>query len=262
MCWTPAAPALAGGVLIAEVSPAFSQTGASAMSGIDLADQSTMWTVVALGTWTPSPAVVGSVLYVGYPDCCSGNAGVEARDTATGARLWFSRDGDPYASPVVGDGVVLSGPDALNQGNGKLQWEVPGFIPKLISHRHAYGTCNGVVCAVDLRTGQVWWTASGTSATWLAMANRVLVASGPDGLTALNPVTGVVRWTDDAPSGPVSLADGVVYAVDGSVLTATNVLNGHQLVSVDLATTLTQPVIVDGFVYVGGEDGTLFALTA
>jgi outer membrane protein assembly factor BamB len=261
MCWTPAAPALAGNVLIATVSPAFSQTGSSAMSGIDLSDQSTLWTAVGSGAWTASPAVVGSVLYVGYPDCCSGHGGVEARDTATGARLWFSSDGDPYGSPVVGEGVVLSGPNALKQGNGKLLWTSPGFEPAVISHGHAYGTCDGLVCAVDIGTGQARWTASGTSATWLAMANRVLVASGPSGLTALNPMTGAVRWNDPAPSGAVSMADGVVYASNGSVLTATNVRNGQQLVSVDLGTPLTQPVIVDGFVYVGGQNGTLYALT-
>ena len=195
----------------------------------------------AASEWTgSSPAVAAGTVYAAGDD-----DNVYALDTATGRLRWtYDTNHAVVSSPAVVAGTVYVGSDAdvyaLNAANGHLRWT---------------STSEGAVSSPVLADGTVY-------------------VVGSDGYVyALNAATGQVRWSHlitFAGSG-LAVADGTVYVGsfgDIGYVYALNAATGH------LRWTYTTgdaresvPTVVDGTVYVGGNDGaasggTVFAVDA
>lgn len=184
-----------------------------------------------------SSAVVGDgMVIVGGRD-----GHVHAVDAATGALRWKHNNngGWTIGSPALRDGVVYFATSdgrrfkALDAATGALRFELANpaisfSSPTLVGDVAFYGTSDGWVRAVDLRTGR----ASGGFQTDGSKAN-------------------LARWVD---------ANGV-FQTDGMYPDRT--LDGMMIgmrTMFTVGSVLSSPVVADGVLYVGSADGTLYAI--
>ncbi|MFB6141857.1 MAG: PQQ-binding-like beta-propeller repeat protein [Halorientalis sp.] len=185
------------------------------------ANATVAWTRTGPGYYTSSPAVVNGTLYVGV------------LDTEYGALAAQVRAGND------GPGRIL----ALNATTGAVRWSVP-------------------------TNGSVW-----TSPVY---ANGTVYAASVGGtVVALNASTGVERWRFDA-GHPVynglTVSEGRVYVgtrdLDAHVLShrsfplyALDAATGGRLWEVQIPEgVFAAPAATERSVYVGGQNGTLYAL--
>jgi outer membrane protein assembly factor BamB len=210
---------------------------------LDGADGSVRW-----DTSLDSP-MYGSLAAYGDLVCGGGEFGFSAFDAATGDRRWHADIGRA-TDPAVGDGSVFVGTDvatvhALNPRDGRERWAVE--LPNAESDERQ----------VEVRTSPA--IADGT----------VYVAVTDGNLYALNAVTGKRQWTFDGGSrlsvSPTVVGtgdDAVVYAGSGQGnVFAVDAADGsldwsHQLTG----SVETPPVVVDGVVFVGDDEGLVHAL--
>lgn len=184
-----------------------------------------------------SAAVVDGVVYVGCRD-----AHVYALDAKTGRRKWDYPTSKSWVNgtPAVRDGVVYVGTSdssrfmALDAKSGRLRFNVDAksyvFSSAALAGDYAYfGSHNGRLYALDIRTGRIAWTFQ----------------------------------TEASRRDPMQLLDA-----DGR-LTATGiapVFGDFQDMYIDLfrfrsiGAILSSPAVADGVVYVGSLDGHLYAL--
>ncbi len=188
-------------------------------------------------------AIVDGIAYFG-----SALGSVFAIDAATGAQLWsapISSD-NAASSPAVANGVVYINGDSL--------------------------------FAFDAKTGAQLWSSSITDGTSSPAVVGGVVYCGGRVLAALNATTGAVLWSA-SPGGPLSIlgdspavAKGLVYigaSVPGQHGSSSGVLyalkgrTGKIIWSAPVASGITSsPAIANGVVYVGSDDGTLYAFNA
>ena len=211
--------------------------------------------------WPPSafeyssPAVVGGIVYIGSTDNRT-----YALNATTGKQIWnYTTDWKVFSSPAVANGIVYTGPEgnyiyALNATDGTLVW------------RHNTGS---------------WLTAFSSP----AVAEGVVYIGTYDGLYALDATNGAYMWkywlndtttdTGDPIYSSPAVADGKVYfgAHDGKVyaLDATtgtfiwSYLTGSTFPRPNARTrnqsvgVWSSPAIADGKVFVGSDDGRVYA---
>jgi outer membrane protein assembly factor BamB len=184
---------------------------------------------------TSAPAVANGVVYVGSAD-----DNLYALDAKTGNKLWsFMTGGEIFISaPAVANGVVYIGSTdsnvyALNASTGNLLWK--------------YTTGDGFQASIAVTHGVVY------------------AASADSYLYALDATTGEKLWRyaggfySDSPAA----ANGVIYigsAYYGSV-DAINASTGALLWSYTTGADFqyASPVVADGLVYSGSDDGTIYA---
>jgi outer membrane protein assembly factor BamB len=124
---------------------------------------------------------------------------------------------------------------------------------------------------VDARTGaERWHTALGAdSGTSLAVADGRVYAATGDGVVHIldaadgeplvrSPITDAVRFTS-----PPTVVRGVLLVGDAAgILHAVDPVAGMPLWNVDVHGYLSAPAVLDGWIWIGGDDGSLRALTA
>ena len=192
----------------------------------------------ATGSWVESsPAVVDGVVYVGSRD---GN--VYALDAVSGSERWrFATDGGVSSSPAVVDGVVYVGSDdhnvyALDAQSGSEQW------------RFATGGIYVGDTSPAVADGVVYYIAMGEYA---------------GNLYALDVASGTERWrieTENESATPV-LADEVVYLGSYYSLLALDARSGEERWRFETDNDVSSsPAVVDGVVYVGSDDGNVYAI--
>ena len=195
-------------------------------------DNTILWTAPVTGDYHefPTPVIVDGIVY--YPSNF-GNDSLYALDAATGELIWKYRVGMTDDAVTVHEGIVYSASDSLyslDAYSGSLLWATDqadwrGSTPIVYSGKVYAGTRTGSTSrfsCLDSPTGSVLWvdTLGGSTVSCCALSDGVLYipswgyASGS--LYALDAENGAIIWeNDDSDDGywdssPV-VVDGVVY---------------------------------------------------
>ena len=196
-----------------------------------------LWNFTTIGQIpsSSSPAISNGVLYVGFAD---GN--IYALNASIGSQIWnFTTGQQVESSPSVANGIVYVGSDdnniyALNASTGTKLWNYTTNAPvetspAILDDKVYAGSAYGTLYSLNAVTGEPIWTysRSGILLSSPAIAGG-LVFEGLFGITpgnfyALNCSTGQLVWS---------------YSTGGM----------H-----------SSPAIASGVVYVGSENGNLYA---
>jgi outer membrane protein assembly factor BamB len=253
-------------------------------SGTNAFDAATGQLLWATNSGGDSPAVSKGTVYIDTQN------GLCAYTAASGTNLWCAGNNylpDAPSGAAVVDGIAYFGSAlgsvfAIDAASGAQLWSAPISSDNAAS---SPAVANGVVYingdglfAFDAKTGAQLWSSSivdGTSSP--AVVGGVVYCSGRV-LAALNATTGAVLWSA-SPGGPLSIlgdspavAKGTVYigaSVPGQhgsssgVLYALKARTGKIIWSAPVASGITSsPAVANGVVYVGSDDGTLYAFNA
>lgn len=254
----------------------------SGTNAFDAASGKLLWATNSGGT---SPAVSKGTVFIDTQN------GLCAYAAASGTNLWCAENNylpDAPSGAAVADGIAYFGSAlgsifAIDAATGAQLWSAPISTDNAAS---SPAVANGVVYingdslfAFDAKTGAQIWSSSilnGTSSP--AVVGDVVYCSGGTGLAAFNATTGAVLWSI-SPGGSLSIledspavAKGIVYigasvtGQHGSVTGTLYALNAHTgkiLWSAPVASGITSsPAIANAVVYVGSDDGTLYAFDA
>jgi outer membrane protein assembly factor BamB len=233
-----------------------------------------VWTAKLRRFSVSSPTIAHGVVYVS-------SAGVLfAFDARTGTLKWRVRAGGTF-TPAVVDGVVYgiaggSSLRAFNAETGAVIWKTkapvvssPAFANGRVYAVYANTSTDYGVYAFDAATGSRLWHSpfGGFSQSDLAVANGIVYAGSFDGnLYAFDALTGARKWAfkvgtevDVAPAVANGVAyaasteDGVVYGLDAS--TGAPLWNAPTTGNF----MFSSPSIVNGMLFVGSDDGKLYA---
>jgi outer membrane protein assembly factor BamB len=237
-----------------------------------------VWTTTLGSAIESSPSAVGGVLYVG-----DDRGDVYALTASTGKVLWKSEAGgavkdSPAVDTTVGDVVIGSSNGtvrALALSTGKVRWTYATGSSITSSTVILDGTVfagahDGTEYALHESTGKLHWKYA-TGASIIASATLlvepvgtepdVIVASGKS-LHFLTLSTGVVTNTITEPDTIVGTAGAPDFVVselaNGDVEGARPLTGSPDAWSTSLPTTLaSSPTIINGEVFVTGNDGTV-----
>ena len=192
----------------------------------------------------------------------------------------FPTGGAVTASPVVANGILYIGSQdgtlyARNAGTGKSLWSYPtgGSItstPAVDNNRVFVYSSGGVFYVLNATTGKLLWQRSiGTdSDSSPVTANGVVyVGTHYDGnLYAFNEVTGSMLWNfpTNYPLDSPAVAGGIVYvgSQDGYVY-AVKASTGTQVWKHSTGKIVeSSPAVSGGQVYIGTDSGTFYSLDA
>jgi outer membrane protein assembly factor BamB len=233
---------------------------------------------VTLDGTPTAPALSGSTLYVG-----TDNGTVFAIAEASGKVLWSKAVGAAISTPVALDSVagVLVAGDAsgnvttLNPANGAIIGQVAtgqaavSAGPQIAGSRVLVATSDGRVRAYNETSRKLEWThAAGSPVHALvSTASDIYVGTDSGKVSKLNAANGSLIFLDSQFVGDVV---GIAHSTNFSVVETShgdvNALKDDQggRIQYDYQTGAglgTQPAILDGAVYVGAEDGGLYAFT-
>lgn len=251
---------------------------------LDAAAGTLVWKFATGDVVHASPAVVDGVVYIG-----SWDRYFYALDASSGAMKWKFETGDDQqihnqigiaSSAAVIDGVVLFGCRdghfyAVDAKTGEKKWAEDNKMGWVIASPAVkdgvvyFPTSDGTQFkAITIATGALVWRTVNKAVSFSspAIAGDVVYFGAHDGwLRALDLTTGEVRYefqTDGnkANAAKYVLPDGklnspAIYTTPGLEGTFAGIDRMHSLGSV-----LSSPVVVDGVVYFGSTDGTLYAV--
>ena len=231
-----------------------------------------------------SPAVVDGVVYVG-----SGNGSLYALNARTGKKEWaFRTRGRVHTSPAVyGNEIVFGSMDgalyAVNRA-GHLLWKYqtnaslpfpmtgvfigsPTIAPDL---GLVFAGCrDGHLYAFDLKTGKLRWKL-GEHGSWVvstpAYANGIVYASTSDTkmVEAVDAKTGKILWeyqgTGYEFASPIVTPHQVIDAFWSAIVLGLHRSDGKVINGTGgEGPMISSPVVVDGVVYIGCDDGNVYA---
>lgn len=220
-----------------------------------------------------SPTVADGMVYV-----ASKENHLYAIDAASGKQLWFFKtDGLLFGSPSVTDKMVIIGGDdgdlfAVDREHGILDWRLTldsGIYstPAIADGRVFVTTKNKTTVAVDLATGQqIWSYPIGGSASPAVAGGVVFIGSDDGAIYALDATSGGdPLWLFATGSGNVRspiVAGDEVYFAAGATLTSLDRETGAVAWQYPVGDTITtEPVVLDGFLYIGDKNGYFYAIT-
>ncbi|WEH13285.1 PQQ-binding-like beta-propeller repeat protein [Streptomyces sp. VNUA24] len=241
---------------------------------LDAATGDKKWAYTTGAGVESTPVEAGGTVYVG-----SGDAQVYALDARTGARKWAHRtEGAVESRPVVSDGTVYVGSGdskvyALDAATGDEKWTYPTrdwieSAPVLSGDTLYVGSRDETLYALDAATGAEKWSVA--SGDWQGSAPAVVgdtvYASGEGELMALHAATGRHKWRSKSvgygtPYAPV-VSKGVVYVVSGDHVYAVDAGTGDtKWNATTTAMAGSAPAVADGTVYVGDDEGKVYAIS-
>jgi outer membrane protein assembly factor BamB len=222
-----------------------------------------------------APAVANGVVYAFTAGA------VVALNANTGALIWQEHTTGGYGSGITvlnGTLYVACGRNAyaLDAGTGNLIWQsqdigvVDNSQPAVANGKVYVGSEDGGLYALNASTGAVLWVAPlGQVNSSPAVANdMVFVSAGP--VFALNADTGTIIWSysilgiycgNFRACGP-SVANGLVYALDGGAGFYALNANTGGVVFDDLLYGGSSPAIANGVAYIGDGGGGINAVNA
>ncbi|HEY7123452.1 MAG TPA: PQQ-binding-like beta-propeller repeat protein [Ktedonobacterales bacterium] len=222
------------------------------------------------------PLVANGVVYV----CVSGYGGFTyAFNTSNGLLRWMQQTdcgpgsipfGD-YAAPVLANGVLYTGKDALNAQNGRVLWRLSldaTFASVVDGTLYAYA--EAMVYALNPANGSVRWkyqlgnviaclpaVADGT----VYVGEQNSVGSDTAVTTALSASTGSVLWKYHASSFSIVAAGGMVYLGDTDGITALDAPGGQLRWHFPITMSGNAvSAVLDGMVYLSADGA--YALSA
>jgi outer membrane protein assembly factor BamB len=228
---------------------------------LDAAKGSVIWTYPTEGPVSATAAVANGVVYVGSFD-----HNVYALDAETGAKIWsFPTGSFVESTPTLADGVVYFGSFdnktyAVNAATGQQIWSVetghdlcvqssPAVVNGVVyvgSSRA--GTLHGAVLAYDAADGSVIWkheTDGQVFGSPIVVGNVVYAGS-----SYMGPIP--TEFTPDFYKIVLAGLRGTVYALDKT--------NGNLVWSYQTGGAMySSPAVVDGVLYVGSMDRTVYA---
>ena len=203
---------------------------------------------------------------------------VHCLDAQTGRRIWVSANtGRCEAAAALAAGRIIFGnceavihsfDAATGQAAGRIalceECQVAAGIAT--DGPLAYvGTRCGTVYCVDVHRGAAVWTNGASRAetfTTPALGDRLVVVGSFDGsLYALDRASGASVWKfpcSGTPGDPV-LHNGDVFFGDRGTLRAVSLASGKERWSVAITDEIQTPIVFDGRLLVGGDDGSLSA---
>lgn len=260
-------------------------SGGGAVYAFAGVDGSERWTYDGPSAVTSSPVVHDDVVYVGRND-----GELLALDAADGSVAWQVSLDDPIYSKLsystAEDTVYVSTTGgqvhARDGDSGREEWsrgfgaDVGSSSPVVDDDRGLVYFAASELMALATDSGESAWGTSfyganaGSSPAF--DADRVYLGGGdgsayavgqPDGMLATTPSWSFQTWDVSIAADP-ALADDCLFvaSLDGNLYMC-DTETGTEIDSVTLPCKLrSSPVVVDGVVYLGGRDGTVFAFEA
>lgn len=183
-------------------------------------------------------------------------------------------------APAIKDGTVYIGCDdgqlyAFDLEDGTVEWTAPTRStvrrPLAVVDDVVLASMGDGIDGYDRHSGEVLWeftTEEGQGATTPVVEDgTVVVGSGEPAVYGIDSETGGELWREEHErniSNPAAIEDGTAYVCDW-----TNGIHTYDLkdgtpgysVTIDAAHA-TGATVANGVIYLGGDDGTLFALDA
>ncbi|HTJ12197.1 MAG TPA: PQQ-binding-like beta-propeller repeat protein [Dinghuibacter sp.] len=269
-------PAFANGVLYM----AGGDGNDSNLYALDANTGAKLWSFKAASPWQGTPAVYQGVVYLGT----SVDNTFHAVDATTGQQKWSyksSQPGDGWGVPSVYNGSVyasclVSSTYSLDLSTGALNWSRGSLSPGspvavgglvYVSGYDSSGEM-GVLYALNAADGSIAWTnpiyqLNGSP----TVSNGVVYVGSYEHFYAFNAATGAQIWS--VPQGSLytapQIVDNTIYFASTGVVVSLNTANGQQNWYNSLVqNTFYQGglVVAHGVIYVGGNDGGVYALDA
>jgi outer membrane protein assembly factor BamB len=292
--WVDSSPAVVGGVVYVGSNDA-------KLYAFDANTGERLWSFKTPYAVASSPAVAGGIVYFGSDDYC-----VYALDAATGRKIWqFKTESQVRSSPIVAGGIIYVGCSgdyvyALDALSGKLRLRFKTYVsvsssPTVIDKTVLFATYGGFLDAIDSHARnwpleyeirpywlQLWamslapplppqsgflWRLrlSGIATSSPAIAGDNLYVGSGNNLLAVNLTSQEKRWvfqTQGRVKSSPALTDTVVYVgSDDGRLYAIDTATGLELWSLLTGDMISSsPAYADGTLYVGSHDGKLYAV--
>lgn len=236
-----------------------------------------------------SPAVGGSVVYVGTDSQGGPYEGLYALDATSGSQLWSysptvynGGSGAVESTPNVVNGVVYFGSDdgnvyALNAANGACIWNYTtgNFVdscPAVVGGVVYIGSGDGNAYALNATDGALLWNTiigSGFVYSCPNIVNGAIYVTSSSGFVyALNATNGVKMWYYDTgadiSSAPIVVGQNV-FVGNRDSLSSLDASNGQKIWSDSFSRGFSStPAVANGVVYAGGNSpqGDIYALDA
>jgi eukaryotic-like serine/threonine-protein kinase len=254
--WVESSPVVVGGVVYFGCNDA-------KIYALDAKTGTKIWDFTAVYAIRSSPAIADGVLYIGTDD-----HHVYALDAATGKLKWRkSTDNLVISAPAVANGIVAVGCSdgvfyTFNAGNGqpRLQYDALAAINGSPAIR------NGVAYFVDIGGTFTAMDISGKNWVWENKLKQYWNAAFLYGIAPRPPIPSGFLW-----SVPLAFVPGTASSVALSGDFAYMGL-GNSVISVNLVTKKmawqlkttamvnSSPAILDDVLYIGGNDGLLYAI--
>jgi outer membrane protein assembly factor BamB len=211
-----------------------------------------------------SPAVANGIVYVA-------NVNLFAFNASTGEQLWWKFD-KGYSSPVVENDIVYTVRGAFDAYTGEQLWSINGtWFVAAVANGYYYTNFRDSpdggydLSAFNATTGELIWKSTGLTTVAPAIANDKLFVAG---VVALDAYTGQRIWSSEAIAGSElspAFYDNFVFAsgASGRVF-CMNASSGKTVWNQTIASLAypTAPAVGYGCVYVGFDDGTVYAFDA
>lgn len=250
---------------------------ATKTGAFDAASGSLLWGFRPLAGSDTNPVLANGVLYI-----CETSGLVDrtvyAVDTENGEVLWEQEtDTRLRASPAVKDGVLCTGSQAgtiygINAESGQIRWDVStnGVVeaaPTIKDGSVYVGSRNGELYNLNLQDGDRQWLDRSMDPIRAspAIADDVLYVATLNSFHAIELPNRNERWSKYS-TGAIAapaVGDGFVYFGDSdAVVRALDRKTGDEVASFQTGRGSIRSGLaaVNGTVYVGGSDGTLYAL--
>lgn len=247
---------------------------------LDAATGKTLWTynsrdsIQAAATWYKDSGGRKRVVVINQP-----SGALHCIDGGTGRKLWTSEGAARTDGPItLGDGLVVFGScDAAVHGINAEDGEQVGVVTLGEGSEIAGGAAiagglvfigsrSGTLACLDLRKQkQVWVNTDGSGelfTTPAASENKVVVVNGEGNVFCADSRSGKTLWTHRAavmsPRSPIIVSRRIVLSLDG-VLRVLRLDDGAKVWEHAIGGDLTSPVVVDGMIVVGSDEGRVMA---
>jgi len=206
---------------------------------------------------------------------------VFALDAFTGGVVWSYQAGSPpFGGPTIADGTLYQGTEdgrmlALDEFSGGFVWEqfVDGTVwtsPLYAQNCLYFGTYGGTMYCLDAASGAVIWSqpSLGIMDSSTPAFDGLAIYFGTESgyFFSLDATDGSILWATPAMSsiyGSVAYANGYVFGTSWApYLYVMDAMTGAVVEQdyVNPAGFITSPAIADGWVWLHGIDGVVYAL--
>ncbi|MDX1901506.1 MAG: outer membrane protein assembly factor BamB [Gammaproteobacteria bacterium] len=208
-----------------------------------------------------------------------------------GVKVWQTRVSSETLAPAVATRMTVlvksidGNVTALATSTGRVLWHYRekepdlilrgGSAPRILGNTAYAGFENGVLVALNLKTGRPLWQATiadpegifaiqrmvDIDANPVAHNNRIFVATWQGNIAALNAIHGQKYWSHHASTASgITVDNENVYLADAdSHVSAFDVMSGHKRWEQDQLTarTLSGPALMENTIIVGDAEGWL-----